>query len=195
MRGESLANLLDTERRLLRRQRITVLNTSEIDYGDMNELVEDILIMSYENKEPIRVLITSPGGRIEPGLAGIRAIREAQDKGVKIIGEVFGQAESMAFFLLQSCDERIASKESVLMYHGFTDVSSGDLRKRRSQDKLLKDLQLYLAELCAEKNTSKEEDYHNLNFWLEILEDETPTYVNSQEALEMGLIDKVKGNA
>ena len=58
-------------------------------------------------KEPITILIHSPGGSIYAGNVLLGKIKQMQDKmGYTIIGEVGGYACSMAFQILQQCKIR-----------------------------------------------------------------------------------------
>ena len=112
---------LDTEfeRRKLRQNRMVLL-IGDVDGVDRG-FIEDIRILLLEDStEPITIVISSPGGNVFSGISIIRAIREAQSKGIRIIGEVHGQAMSMAFFILQCCDERRMGSLCTLMAHGVT---------------------------------------------------------------------------
>ena len=187
-----VSGLLATERRLLRGQRIITLMSDEIDTASASQLVEDILLLISENENSITIIISSPGGKLEPGLAIIRAIRLAQKQGIKVIGQVFGQASSMAFFILQACDERVMGEGCWLMAHGYFTEQQGSQEARENYDKFLNSSKVFLSRLVSDRNTSKDDKYRGMGYWTDLMRKDTPNYISSKEALEMGLIDKIE---
>jgi ATP-dependent protease ClpP protease subunit len=68
-----------------------------------------------ESKIPVVMLeINTSGGSVDDGFELMRAIEMASPKVVCVVD---GEAASMGFFILQSCDYRIMTKRSVLMAH------------------------------------------------------------------------------
>jgi len=177
----------DDERRLLREANTIVL-CGEIEDCSAQEFIEDFYLIMNKSNNPITVLIASDGGNVEQGLACIRAIRKAQEKGIKIIGSVHGSAMSMAFFILQACDVRKMGQLDILMAHGITSFTHGDIRNLNAEQKLMKFWQEKIATLLANRCKN---DYSKIEFWTAILSDNKPNYYTSSEALEMGLIDEV----
>jgi len=177
-------------RRELRKQR-TIILSGEIDTGTAHEFIEDMMILVKAGTEPITVVITSPGGSAFAGFAIIRAIRYAQRHGTKIIGSVYGQAMSMAFFILQCCDERVMGQLCVLMAHGVTTGFVGDMRNVDAEKKLLTMWQLELAKLVSDRCTAKDSKYCVAEHWVELLRDNTPQFYSAKESLDMGLVDKI----
>jgi len=179
------------ERRNLRLSRVILLS-GEIDIGAAHEFVEDIkMLLLDDSNEPITIIISSPGGNVFSGVAIIRAIREAQSRGIKIIGDVYGQAMSMAFFILQCCDERRMGSLCTLMAHGITTGFIGDMRNVEAEQKLLTSWQREIAQLISNRCTSYDTEYTESGYWFAILKDNTPQFYDSHEAKEMGLIDIV----
>lgn len=179
------------ERHLLRKQRkITLMG--EIAEGLAEFFIQDIEILSYQNKEPVDIIISSCGGDVFAGATIIQAMRRAQSDGIRITGNVHGHAQSMAFFILQCCDERKMGKYCSLMCHGATTFAVGDLKNMEAEQKIMKKFQRDFSQLIANRNTSKLQEYHEPGYWFAILEENTPQYYDAEEALEMGLIDGVK---
>lgn len=176
------------ERRALRKNRVIIVS-GDIDSGTAHEFLEDIHMLLYEeSRDPITIVIASPGGEAFSGFAMVRAIRLAQKNGIKVIGEVHGYACSMAFLLLQSCDERIMGKLDVLMAHGITTGFSGDMKNIESETKLLTCWHGELAKLVAKRCVG---EYTEPGFWFEIFRDNTPQWYTAEECVEMGVVDKV----
>lgn len=164
--------------------------SGEIDeyYGSRVSCIIDSLSTTSED---IHILLTSYGGAVEAGGAIIRSIRQAQINGCNILGEVRGYAMSMAAVILQACDTRFAALEDVVMVHGITSVTMGDIRNQEADVSLAKKLMDIHAAFYAGRNTSKDDKYHDKIYWRSLLDDNFPHYYFGKEALEIGLIDEV----
>ncbi len=182
------------ERRELRKQR-KIFVSGEIDPGVARSFIEDIMLLVSESKEPIDIMIiAAPGGQAFSGFAMIRAIRHAQSCGIKVIGSVYGQAMSMAFFLLQCCDVRNMGSTCILMAHGVTTGLVGDMRTVDAEQKLLSLWQHDLSSMVANRCTKKDSKYSSSDFWFEMLRDNTPHFYSASESLDCGLVDEVDDN-
>ena len=185
---EELLVVTEFERRELRKNRIVVVS-GDIDSGGAHEFINDIHVLLHEkSKDPITVIIASPGGEAFSGFAMVRAVRIAQKSGIRIIGNVHGYACSMAFFLLQVCDERIMGKLDVLMAHGITTGFTGDMKNIEAETKLLTYWHTEWADLVAKRCVG---EYTESGFWFEVFRDNTPQWYTAGECKEMGLIDKI----
>jgi len=179
---------IEYERRQLRNNR-TIIISGDIDGGSAHEFVEDIqMLLLDKSKDPVTLIINSPGGNVFNGIAIITAIRNAQRKGIKLVGEVHGHACSMAFFILQCCDERRMGKLDILMAHGITTGFSGDMKSLEAENKLLGYWHTEFAELVAGRCVG---EFIESGYWFEILRDNTPQWYTAEESKEMGLIDTV----
>jgi len=182
------------ERQVLRNNRIIVLKY-EVESSEALDIMEDLAIitLSPDKETPITFLISSPGGNAFEGIAIIHAMREAQRKGFKIIGNAYGQSMSMAFFILQCCDERIMGQYDHLMCHGITTGFFGDMKNIDAEQKIMRKFQEDFANLIAERCTAKANSkYKDPVYWANELLDNTPKYYDCDEALEMGLIDRIE---
>lgn len=93
-----------------------------IDGEAVYRLVEQ-LYRCEDNGEPITVMITSPGGSLDCGLAifdHLRAIRQP------IITMAFGCANSIATVILQAGDYRLASPNATIQVHNAFAELEGD---------------------------------------------------------------------
>ena len=179
------------ERRKLRDKNIVILE-GEVDYS-CQEIMEDFELLTTEGKKIIRLIISSEGGDMFDGLAIMRAIKKAQSNGIKVIGDVYGKAQSMAFLILQCCDERAMGKYCSCMCHGVTTAMMGDIKDVDAQQKLLQKYQMDFARLIADRSTAPaKSEYKEIGYWHAILGDNTPQFYSAGECMAMGLIDKIE---
>jgi len=169
--------------------RTIVLNSDVDEYlsGKLTRMFASIADVG----EPITLLISSHGGELDAGGAIIRAMEDARTRGCSIIGEVRGYAMSMGAMILQRCDQRLASTDDIIMLHGATSVSIGDIRNQKADLDLTNRMMTDWATYLAERNTSIHEQYRSSEFWLELLKDNTPHYFFGKEALDAGLLDSL----
>lgn len=84
--------------------------------GEVNHGLVDPMIDEIHEKAPKNIVlyIDSPGGSVGAGFDFSKAL---ENSGAHTKCIVDGDADSMAMFILQSCDERLMTKRSVLMIH------------------------------------------------------------------------------
>ena len=168
----------------------TLVCVGEIEEYGAGQLANQFQTLAEESGE-ITLLITSYGGAVDAGGAIIRAIRYAQGKGCNVIGEVRGYAMSMAAIVLQTCDLRFAAPEDVIMVHGFSGASVGDVRNQAEDLRITKKLTDIYGKFFAERSTAEDEKYHDEKYWRKLLEDSLPHNYFGQAALKVGLLDEV----
>lgn len=111
------------------------LRVEGVILGNALDLAHRVERLSSESDEPINLLINSPGGSVEAGLQLVEAMHIAQSRGVTIRCAVTTLAASMAFIILNECDERYALSHSLLLFHParamlmFAVIKADDARK------------------------------------------------------------------
>lgn len=178
----------DVDKRELRDNGVLLL-IEDITDSVAREFIRDLSIISLHKPDKLHIRISSPGGSAEYGMGMIRMMRELAQTGVYITGEVYGYAMSMAFLILQACDERIMGKGDILMAHGITTHAHGDTANVDAEKKVMTDMKNYFASEIAGRNTSNIQKYHTEKFWRELLMSNTPHYYNAKEGVVMGLVD------
>ena len=168
----------------------TLVCVGEIEEYGAGQLANQFQTLA-ESGEEITLLITSYGGAVDAGGAIIRAIRYAQNKGCKVIGEVRGYAMSMAAIVLQTCDLRFSAPEDVIMVHGFSGASVGDVRNQAEDLRIAKKLTDIYGKFFAERSTADDAKYHDEAYWRKLLEDSLPHNYFGADALKVGLIDAI----
>ena len=101
-----------------------------------------ILDFADKSKDPIYLVINSPGGSVVAGLQVITTMRIAQSRGVTIKCIVPMMAASMAFQIFAECDERYAFDNSLLLWHPIRVTVNGVLTPKRATE-LAKMMALY----------------------------------------------------
>lgn len=92
-----------------------VLLHGEINTSNASRCIENIILLSEESDEPIRLYINSMGGSVYDGF-GLVGIIESSP--VPIHTFAFGQIMSMALPIFVSGKVRVSSPYTTFMYHG-----------------------------------------------------------------------------
>lgn len=168
----------------LLKERIILLN-GEINDTLSNSIIAELLYLDSVSNDDISLYINSPGGSITSGLA-IYDTMNLINSDVSTI--CIGMAASMGAFLLSSGTKgkRYALPNAEVMIHQplggaegqATEIKIAAERILKSRDRLNKILS---------KNTGKD---------ISIIENDTErdNFMDSEEALEYGLIDKIINN-
>lgn len=126
---------------------------------------------------PIKLFINCYGGEDDHARAIIDAIKSDKRK---IIGTVYGRAESAAAWILQACDYRIMMPRSHMMLH----MDSGEgYSAKLSDDIFLNDIHQRMVKVDPTLTKRKLLNLMKKNW-----------YINPMESLKFGLVDKVEKN-
>ena len=177
-RGERAFDIFS---RLLR-ERIIFLG-SEIDDDVANSVVAQLLLLDSENPEKdIMLYINSPGGVITAGLA-IYDTMQLIKADVSTI--CLGDAASMGAFLLSggTKGKRLALPNSRIMIHQPLGGAKGQATDIEIEAKEILRMKTMLNELMAQHTGQKVEKIKK--------DTERDNFMNAQEALEYGLIDRI----
>ena len=173
----------DIYSRLLK-DRIIILS-DEITDNSANTVVAELLYLDSLNHDDISLYINSPGGSVTAGMAIYDTMRFIKSNVSTIC---LGMAASMAAFLLSSGEKgkRYCLPNSEVMIHQPLGGAQGQATEIKiAAEHILKTRQK-LNDILA-KNTSKEKS---------IIENDTERdfFMDSKEALEYGIIDKILEN-
>lgn len=145
-----------------------------------SRLIKNLHVLTHISKEPITILMNSPGGSVADGMAMFDAIKYNPCH-ITII--VLGEACSMAPIILQAADHRLAYPFSRFMLHeGETGYAghSRDFEKNAEEGKVLR---LMTYKILSERTGKKS------SYWARKLSRDW--FLSAQEALEEGLIDEI----
>ena len=173
----------DIYSRLLK-DRIIILN-GEIDDNTSNIIVAELLYLDSINKEDISLYINSPGGSVTAGMAIYDTMNYIKSDVSTIC---VGIAASMASILLSSGTKgkRYALPNSEVMIHqplGGVQGQATEIKIAAERILKLKDKVNKLLSINTNQDIKKIES-----------DTERDNFMNSEEALKYGLIDKILKN-
>jgi len=142
---------------------------------------------SFHRKDPgcsITIQITSPGGDILSGFALIDYIRWLRLEGHSVTTVTFGYAASMAGVILQAGDQRVMSKNALLLIHEGSLGVRGDYAKVEDMVALMKKMHGMILDLFLERATVTRrfisKNWERRDWW-----------ITAEEALKYGFIDSI----
>lgn len=85
--------------------------------GEIISKAAELEKMTRTNSSPIYMLINSPGGSVQAGMAFVDAMRAAKRRGVVFHCATQVMAASMAFIFINECQRRYAAANARLLFH------------------------------------------------------------------------------
>jgi len=165
----------------LLKNRIIFLN-GEVNSETSYDIITKLLYLDSLNQDDISLYINSPGGSVREGLAIIDCMNTIKSN---IATYCIGSSYSMGAIILSSgtIGKRYALPNSEIMIHSPSTNLSGKAEDISSSSKRLDETKNKLIEILS-KNTKKNKKTINKYF-------KDDTYMNSDKALEFGIIDKI----
>ena len=159
-----------------------ILLSGEIDDNTANVVIAELLYLDSINNDDISLYINSPGGSVSAGMAIFDTMNYIKSDVSTIC---IGMAASMAAFLLSSGTKgkRYCLPNSEVMIHQPLGGVQGQATEIKIVAERIIKLKNKLNQILSEKTNKK----------LSEIEKDTDRdyYMNSQEALEYGIIDKI----
>jgi ATP-dependent Clp protease protease subunit len=170
---------------LLLKERIIVV-AGQVETGMASNIIAQLKYLeNIDPKEPIRMLINSPGGSVTDGLAILDMMREVK---CRIITVGNGMQASMGSILLAGGDERRMTQNSQLLIHQIMGGAQGGTQHS--------DFTISESFMAKEHEALKSVyvEFTGLNhaFWDVV--GERDTWFTADQALKLGFINKVVGN-
>ena len=129
----------------------------------------------------IELHINSNGGSVKEGVAIYNQLRQ---KNCKKVGYVDGVAYSVAFLILQACDERVMGIGTSALVHNMWISVEGNSKELRKAADDLDTLMESNRQIFMERSNLEEQQL------IEMMEAET--FLTPDKAMEYGLIDRVE---
>ncbi len=134
------------------------------------------------DSDEVFIYISSPGGSVMEGLKIVDIIKTMEQSGVKI-NCISDFSASMAFIILQSCPNRMATYSSVLMQHQMSLGLKGNLENIGNYLSFIKDIDDDLEKLQADKIGISKEEFKSkiVNDW----------WINGPSAKKKSVVDEM----
>lgn len=129
----------------------------------------------------IELHINSNGGSVKEGVTIYNLLKQS---GCKVRGIVDGVAYSVAFVILQACDERIMGVGTTALIHEPWVTASGNARELRKTADDLDVLTASNRKIFLERSNLEEQQLADMM--------EAETFLTPDDCLQYGLIDKVE---
>jgi ATP-dependent Clp endopeptidase proteolytic subunit ClpP len=130
-------------------------------------------------KKTINVYINSGGGAVFAGMAIYNMLKRCTGK---TIGHVDGIAASIASVILQGCQDRICTKNSLIMIHNVACIAYGDAAQLRKTAETLDAVQEAVMACYKDRSALTEDEIKELM--------NAETWMGGQEAVDFGFADK-----
>lgn len=162
--------------------------SGEINNGSLDQVVSGLHIIGPG--KDVTLVINSPGGDLQAGLGIYDAISQY---GGEITGRVIGEACSSACILLQACDVREATPNSVLMHHvgeaGHTNHAKNFQLFAEFYKKQLDQIDRLMLSRINLSRKERGEEVKGLAWWKE--RNQWDRWLSAEEALNTGLLDRI----
>ncbi len=143
--------------------------------------------------QPITIVFTSPGGSVVSGMALWDFIQHIRDEGHQVTTKALGMAASMAGILLQVGDKRIMGKETYLLIHQVQAGMMGTFGDLQDRMKWLEKVQERILDIFATRaSAATGKDFRAVRKMIAREWERTDWWIDSAEALRLGLVDEVE---
>ncbi len=171
------------------KERIIYVGSSEmgdteeegLDYSLVQNVISSLFYLDKQKEANITLIINCVGGKCEFAFALHDAISMCKNH---VSGIVIGHAYSAASIFLQACDTRYMTQNAMMLIHyGNAEIS------RETNSQLQSDIKYYewsanrMYDIYASKSNLSKSKIKTLC--------DKDTYFSAEEALEVGLIDKI----
>lgn len=156
--------------------------TAEVNEETVSQAIQILEASKAAGAEAVIIEWNTPGGSIGAGFLLSKAI---EDLGIPVICVVDGMSASMGTYLLASCDVRIMTKRSFLMYHQPSTGIQGQARDIKNALSALEAIEAGFLEHAASKMKIGPEELASK------VEGGKEWWMAWKEALDVGAVDCV----
>jgi ATP-dependent Clp endopeptidase proteolytic subunit ClpP len=161
---------------------------SEFSLLYVNQCLDILKFWERNDDTPgaIEIVFVSPGGEITSGMYLFDYIQKMRRNGYTVTTVAYGMAASIAGILLQAGDNRVMTREAVLLIHEVATWTGGKAGEVEDDMERIKKWQDRIVNIFVERSGGKinaaefKRKWRRRDWWL-----------TSDEALELGLIDEV----
>lgn len=164
----------------------TILINGTVDQKLAENVMAQLLILDSENQEPIKVVITSPGGHVDSGYA-IHDVMRFVESPVIAIGAGWVASIAVPILFGADHDKRYSLPNTRFLLHQPSGGAGGQAADIRIEAQEILKIRARINRLIAEETGQPVEKVakdSDRNFWM-----------NAEEATEYGLVRKIITNA
>lgn len=160
--------------------------SGEVDAENFKVVTEEILKLWKKNRQPIRLIITSPGGSMRAALGFYDFIKDVCR--IPLRTTIVGHADSSALILFVAGSQRQISANSTMVFHpmGLSDEGE-ELVEERIREKEKKVIRTRYGSLIAENSSGK----LTLKQVLQMVDE--GAFLEAQEVVEKGIAHEIVG--
>lgn len=153
----------------------------------VSQAIKNLHILEKINHKPITLLLNTPGGSWEDGMAVYDLIQTIISK-VTIVG--MGKIYSMGSIIMQAGDKRLMTENAYMMIHDGSDGYDGNTKSFEAWAKFSKITRYRMYNIYFEKMKRKNKKITLQEIELMCAHDKIFT---AEEAVKVGLADKIVG--
>ena len=160
----------------------TILIAGEINQEVAEKAITQLLILDSESHDPIKVIVSSPGGHVDSGYAIHDMLRFVQSP-VITIGAGWVASIAVPIFFGGDKDKRYTLPNTRFLLHQPSGGAGGQAADIRIEAKEILKIRTRINQLISEEtgqDVEKVRKDSDRNFWMD-----------AQEALEYGLVSKI----
>lgn len=136
-------------------------------------------------KEPIDILLNTPGGSVWDGLMLVSLIEQMKDMGYTINTTAIGTAASMGFIIFITGSNRYSYRHAQFMLHDISTMMGGKVKDLEESMEDLKKCQTKVFDIIKKYTRVPDE---KLKDWTDHKRD---MFFYPEEAVELGIVDKI----
>ena len=144
-----------------------------------------------DDKVPITIRFSSPGGSVISGLALFDYITDIRDSGIYVTTVVLGYAASMACILLQAGDRRVMGANAHILIHEVSSFQVGKLSELEDATKFSKHLNERLLDILATRSKASKALRPITRATIERRSKRRDWWLASEEAVRFGFADDI----
>lgn len=164
-----------------------VETTGEVNSYTVGQTIKNLHILDELNHKPITLLLNTPGGSWEDGMAVYDVIKSLKSE-VTIVG--MGKIYSMGSIIMQAGDKRLLMSNSYVMIHDGTESYDGNSKAFEAWAGFAKQTRMRMYEIYHDKMQKKDPRINIDQIEKMCAHDKI---FNAEEAIEIGLADRVIG--
>jgi ATP-dependent Clp protease protease subunit len=160
-------------------------DNDEINCRTVAQLIKNLHVLENKEQKPITILLNTPGGSWEDGIAVYDLIKKIKSN-VTIIG--MGKLYSMGSIIFQAADKRILLTNATIMIHDGSDGYIGDAKSYENWAEFSKHIRKTMYKIYYDRMKKKKK-----KITLKDIEEmcSHDTWFTAKDAVRMGLADKV----